>query len=472
MIAATLCSFKVAAADLPKPAADALRKASIPQSAVGAWVQELGAPSPTLAINARSAMNPGSTMKIVTTLAALELLGPAYTWKTEVYLDGPNLVLRGHGDPKLTVESFWMLLRNLRGRGLRDLRGDVILDRTYFAPAQYEPIDDDVFRSYNVTPDALLVNFKSLRFTFLPEEQGVRLYVEPTMPGLVVTNTLKLGPGACPDGNRPLREVTQAAFQSVPPSASFTGTYPVSCGERELNLAIHDPQDYFAAILRGLWTELGGTWTGGVRDGVVPPTAKLLYVHESEPLSDLIRDINKFSNNVMARQVFLTIGAEKGGAPARTEEAVRAIKDWIASKRISAPELTLENGSGLSRSERISVEHMAALLQAAWRSPMMPEFISSLPVAAVDGTMKKRLHGERVAGSAHIKTGLLNDSRAIAGYVLDRHGRRWVVVMFVNHGRARDADAAQDALLEWIYEGPTAPTRPITNRPVSSRPRP
>jgi D-alanyl-D-alanine carboxypeptidase/D-alanyl-D-alanine-endopeptidase (penicillin-binding protein 4) len=472
MIAATLCSFKVAAADLPKPAADALRRASIPQSAVGAWVQELGAPGPTLAINARSAMNPGSTMKIVTTLAALELLGPAYTWKTEVYVDGPNLVLRGHGDPKLTVESFWMLLRNLRGRGLRELQGDVILDRSYFAPAQYAPIDDDVFRSYNVAPDALLVNFKSLRFTFLPEEQGVRLYVEPTMPGLVVSNTLKLGPGACPDGNRPLREIIQATFQSVPPRASFTGTYPVSCGERELNLAIHDPQDYFAAILRGLWTELGGTWTGGVRDGVVSPSAKLLYTHESEPLAELVRDINKFSNNVMARQVFLTIGAEKGGPPARTEEAARAIKDWLASKKISAPELTLENGSGLSRNERISVEHMAALLQAAWGSAVMPEFVASLPVAAVDGTMKKRLHGEHVAGNAHIKTGLLSDARAIAGYVLDRHGRRQVVVMIVNHPRARDADAAQDALLEWVYEGPTAPTRPITNRPVSSRPRP
>jgi len=174
----------------------------------------------------------------------------------------------------------------------------------------------------------------------------------------------------------------------------------------------------------------------------------------------------------MARQLFLTIGAEKGGPPARAEEAVRAIKDWVASKKISAPELALENGSGLSRNERISVEHLAALLQAAWGSAMMPEFISSLPVVATDGTMKRRLNNNRVAGSAHIKTGLLSDARAIAGYVLDRHGRRHVVVMIVNHVRARDADLAQDALLERVYEGPTAPTRPITNRPGASRSRP
>jgi D-alanyl-D-alanine carboxypeptidase/D-alanyl-D-alanine-endopeptidase (penicillin-binding protein 4) len=457
---------------LPKPVAEALRKAAIPQSAVGVWVQALGAPTPTVSINARDPMNPGSTMKLVTTLAALELLGPAYRWKTEVYVDGADLVLRGRGDPKLNAESFWMLLRNVRGRGVRELRGDVILDRSYFAPAQYAPLDDDVYRTYNVPPDALLVNFKALRLTFIPDEKGVQIYTEPTLPGLQVVNALKLGNGPCPDGSRPFREVTQASFESLPPRATFTGTYPVSCGERELSIALHDPQDYFAAFLRGLWSELGGTWTGGVRDGVVSPTAKLLYVHESEPLAEVVRDINKFSNNVMARQLFLTIGAERGGPPARTDEAVRVIKEWVASKKISAPELALENGSGLSRNERISVEHLAALLQAAWGSAMMPEFISSLPVAATDGTMKKRLNNQRVAGNAHVKTGLLSDARAIAGYVLDRHGRRQVVVMIVNHPRARDADAAQDALLEWVYEGATAPTRPITNRPVSSRPRP
>lgn len=473
MIAATLCSFKAAVADLPKPVVDALRKASIPQSSVAAWVQEVGASAPAVAINARAAVNPGSTMKLLTTFAALELLGPAYRWKTEAYLDGDNLVLRGRGDPKLNAESFWMLLRNLRGRGLRELRGDVILDRSFFAPAPYEPLDDDVFRAYNVAPDALLVNFKALRFTFVPEsEKAVRIYVEPGLPGLEVTNALKVSAGPCPDGSRAFRELAQAAFQSRPPRASFTGSYPLSCGERELNMAIHDPQDYFSAMMRQLWTEVGGSWQGEVRDGTVSPNARLLYTHESEPLAEIVRDINKFSNNVMARQLFLTIGGETRGAPARAEAAASAVKDWVASKKIPAPELVLENGSGLSRNERISAEHLAALLLAAWQSRVMPEFISSLPVVAADGTMKKRLNNQRVAGSAHIKTGLLSDARAVAGYVLDRHGRRHVVVMIVNHARARDADAAQDALVEWVYEGPTAPTRSITNRPAASRPRP
>ena len=472
IIAVACAAFKAGAQDLPRPVREALRAAGVPASSVSAWVQELGATRPSVAARATTPMHPASVMKLVTTYAALELLGPAYRWKTEAYLDGQDLFLRGYGDPNLNYESFWLLLRHLRERGLRELHGDVVLDRSYFGAAQYSPFDSELFRPDNVTPDALLVNFKSLRFTFLPEgEKGVRVFAEPALPGLEIVNQLKLGDGGCPDGNRAFRDLIQASFQSRPPRASFIGTYPLSCGERDLNIALHDPQDYLAGMIRQLWGEMGGTWSGHVRDGVVPPSARLLYVHESEPLGDIVRDINKFSNNVMARQLFLTVGAELGGPPARAEEAARAIKEWVA-KKFAAPELVLENGSGLSRSERITAQHLAALLAAAWRSPVMPEFVSSLPVVAADGTMKKRLRGERVAGSAHIKTGLLADARAIAGYVLDRNGRRHVVVMIANHAKAPETDAAMDALLQWVYDSPTAPARPITNRPGASPPRP
>ena len=472
IIAAAAFSFKTVAADLPPGAAKALRNAGIPEKSIAVWVQEVGAARPTLSWRAEVPMNPASAMKIVTTYAGLELLGPAFRWKTSVYVDGDNLILSGTGDPKLNYESFWMLLRNLRGRGLRDLRGDVILDRSYFAPVQSEPFDSEAYRPYNVPPDALLVNFKSLRFTFIPDgDKAVRIYTEPNL-GLDIVNQLKPGAGDCPDGTRAFREVIQASFQSQPPRASFLGAYPLACGERELNVALYEPQEYLAGMIRQLWSEMGGTWKGTVRDGAVPPTARLLYVHESEPLSEAIRDINKFSNNVMARQLFLTIGAERGTPPGRAEEAARVIRQWVAAKKISAPELALENGSGLSRVERISAQHLAALLQAAWRSPVMPEFVSSLPIVAADGTMKKRMVGGPVAGSAHIKTGLLNDARTIAGYVLDRQGRRQLVVMMVNHPRAPEADAAMDALIEAVYRQAIGRARPITNRPGSSPGRP
>jgi D-alanyl-D-alanine carboxypeptidase/D-alanyl-D-alanine-endopeptidase (penicillin-binding protein 4) len=467
------------AAELPGPVLQGLRTAGIPLSAVSVLVQEAGTVTPSLALRPEAPMNPASVMKLVTTFAALELLGPAYRWKTEVYADGTrrddvlegNLVLRGYGDPKLSYESFWMLLRSLRGRGLREIRGDVLLDRSYFAAAAGGRIDDEGFRPYNVAPDALLVNFKSLRFDFLPEpERGaVRVFAEPALPGLEIVNSLKIVEGACPEG-RAFRDLIQAAFQSTPPRASFTGSYPASCGERDLNVALHTPEDYVAGMIRQLWAEMGGSWNGALREGAVPASARLVYVHDSEPLAETVRDINKFSNNVMARQLFLTLGAELLGPPAQAENSTRAIRQWLTFKRIAAPELVMENGSGLSRIERIGAASLAAVLQAAWRSPVMPEFVSSLPLVAADGTMKKRLRGERVAGSAHIKTGLLSDARAMAGYVLDRNGRRHVVVMIVNHPKAPEADAAMDALLAWVYDSPKAPDRPTAN-PRGASPR-
>ncbi len=452
---ALTCSL-ASAAELPKGVTQALRAAGIPTSAVSAVVQEVSAGRPLLAVNGNEARNPASVMKLVTTYSALELLGPAYRWKTEAYVDGNDVFLRGYGDPKLNEESFWMLLRNLRGRGFSDIRGDVVLDRTWFAPLPDGRIDNDIFRPYNVAPDALLVNFKSLRFTFVPETGGVRLFAEPSLPGLQLVNSLRLVEGNCPEG-RAFRELVQATFQAHPPRASFTGLYPTSCGERELNVALYAPEDYVDAMIREFWRELGGSWSGKVREGTVSPAARLVYRHESAPLAEIVRDINKFSNNVMARQLYLTLAAELGGAPARPENARAAIRQWLDLKKIRAPELVIENGSGLSRSERASAATIAALLIEAWRSAVMPEFIASLPLAAADGTMRKRLVGERVAGHAHIKTGLLQDARSIAGYVLDRYGKRYVVVMLVNHARAPEAQAAQDALIEWVYEGATGP---------------
>ena len=439
------------AAGLPRQVRQALQAAGVPESAAHVVVQRVDRRRAALAVNARQPVNPASVMKLVTTYAALELLGPAYRWKTEAYLDGNDLVLRGHGDPRLDYESFWMLLRNLRGRGLTEI-GDVVLDRSYFAPVADGRLDDEVFRPYNVEPDALLVNFKTLRFSFIPEAPGVRVFAEPALPGLEIVNALKVTEGSCIEG-RAFRQLIGASFQAVPPRAAFSGLYPAQCGERDLHVALHHPGDYVAGMIRQLWTEIGGRWSGTLREGVASPQARLFYTHESPPLAEVVRGINKFSNNVMARQLYLTLAAEMAGPPARVENAHHAVRQWLELKKIRAPELVIDNGSGLSRVERASAATLAALLQQAWRSRVMPEFVASLPIAAYDGTMRKRLLGEPVAGNAHIKTGLLREARSLAGYVLDRRGHRHVVVMIVNHPRAGETQPALDELLNWVYQG-------------------
>ena len=425
-------------------------------------VQDVDSRIPRIGYNAERPMNPASVMKLVTTYAALERLGPAYTWKTEVYaqgnvaggvLDG-KLFIKGGGDPRLTVENFWLLLRQVRARGIREIRGDLVLDRGYFDAAEYDParFDQEPLRPYNVGPDALLVNFKAVRFQFVPEADGksVRLIAEPLPAQIEVINQLKPGTGPCngwKESVRPDFAPTATGLRAV-----FAGSYPVACGEKSWHFSLLDHAQFAYGVFRQLWEEAGGKLQGSLREGAVPASARLVAAAESPTLAEVVRDINKFSNNVMARQLYLTLGAESAKRPARAEDAEAAIRDWLAQKELRMPELVIENGAGLSRRERISAENLGRLLGAAWASPAMPEFIASLPLAAIDGTMKKRLNGNGAAGQAHIKTCTLDGVKALAGYVLDRKGRRMIVVFLVNHPNAGAAQAAQDALLACVYD--------------------
>jgi D-alanyl-D-alanine carboxypeptidase/D-alanyl-D-alanine-endopeptidase (penicillin-binding protein 4) len=451
---------------LPESVAQALRTANIPATAVGIVVQEVGAARPSLAVNETVPMNPASVMKLVTTYAGLEMLGPAYRWKTEAWItatpkDGileGDLVLKGYGDPKLVLEDFWLVVKNIRERGVREIRGDLVLDRSYFGQFDHDParFDAEPLRPYNVGPDALLVNYKAVRFHFIPmpEQSAVRVVAEPKPHPLEVVNVLKLTQGGCGDWRNTVKGEFQAAAQGRTGfNAIFSGTYAASCGEQIWNVSLFSHTNYVSGLFRQLWEESGGTWTGNVRSERMPQGAKLLYSHESRPLSEVVRDINKFSNNVMARQLYLTIAADATKQPARTDAALRVVRTWLSQKGMDFSELVIENGSGLSRIERISAHSLAHMLVAAFRSPAMPEFMASMPLAAVDGTMRRRLKGEAVAGQAHIKTGSLNDVRSIGGYVLDRNGRRHAVVMIINHQNAHLGIGAQEALLRFVHDG-------------------
>jgi D-alanyl-D-alanine carboxypeptidase/D-alanyl-D-alanine-endopeptidase (penicillin-binding protein 4) len=450
---------------LPGALEQALKRAGIPLTGVSAYVQPLDSQRPVIAHNAALAMNPASTMKLVTTYAALELLGPTYAWKTEAHASGPmqadvlegDLILKGFGDPKLTLENFWLLLRKLRALGLREIRGDLVLDRSYFEAAEDDParFDSDPLRAYNVGPDALLLNFKAVRFLFVPdaEKKSVTVIAEPKPAGLEFSASVRATDAPCGDWRAGLKADLKSNGNSA--RATFTGSMPASCGERTWNAGLLSHPQYVYGVFRSLWEELGGTLRGGLREGTVPANARLLATHESASNAELVRDINKYSNNVMARQLFLTLGAELLKLPGRTDRSGRVVQSWLAEKKLDFPELVMENGSGLSRQERISAANLGRLLIEAYRSAVMPEFMSSLPLVAYDGTMRRRLRFESVAGQAHVKTGSLADARTLAGYVLDRNGRRHVVVLFINHANAGAGQAAQDALLRWVYEGAT-----------------
>jgi len=450
---------------LPAAVAEALREARVPAASVSIWVQPLGAAAPTLALNADAPRNPASLVKLLTTYVALDTLGPAHRWKTEVYAAGTqeggtlsgHLILKGYGDPKLTLEQFWLLVRSVRERGIRDLDGDLVLDRSYFEHKPYDPGDFDAepLRPYNVGPDALLVNFKAVTFQFVPDAEGktVRVIAQPRPYPLEVVSLVKPGNGRCGDWKAKLEpQFTPAPAPHKAFRAVFVGSYPLSCGERDWNIALFSHSDYVGGLFRQLWEELGGRWKGGVHDGALPSGATLVYTHESPPLAEVVRDVNKYSNNVMARQLFLTLGANGSGPPARVRGARDAVLATLAARGIDTDGMVIDNGSGLSRRSRVSAKSFAQLLRVAYASATMPEFVASLPVVAVDGTMRKHLKGDAVAGQAHIKTGSLYGVSAIAGYVLDRNGGRQVVVMIVNDPNAGRTRGAMNALLRWAHD--------------------
>lgn len=466
VIAALFFASTAHAVALPSSVMQSLKEAGIPLAGVAIEVREAGARRPLISLNATRPMNPASTMKLLTTYAALDMLGPVYSWKTEAYLDGElkdgvlygNLVLKGYGDPKLTLEQFWLWLRELRARGLHEIRGDLVLDRSFFELPPHDPaaFDNDPVRAYNVGPDALLLNFNTLRLRYLPDGNGMKIISEPPLDGVKLDNRLVPQSASKPSRNNCDNWDDSVLVQPDGDSVVLQGGYPGECGEREQHLSVMPHTRYVEAVFRALWQELGGSLKGKQREGVAGISAQLFSTHHSEPLSAVIRDINKFSNNVMARQLFLTLGAaasdgaQEKSAFTNIERSTRAVQGWLQKQQLDFPELVLENGAGLSRNERISAAHLAQLLQHAAAHPLSAELEASLPILGVDGSVKKRLRESAAASHAHLKTGTLEGVKTLAGYVRTQGGKEWVVVFFINHPNAKYGQAAQDALIEWV----------------------
>ena len=446
------------AQELPLSMSNALRQARIPLRNVGVFVQAVDVNQPLLSHNALAAFSPASVMKLLTTDAALELLGPTYSWKTQAYIDGSlsngvlngDLSIKGSGDPKLVMENFWLFLRQIRAKGVREIHGNLVLDRSVFEETIYDPAQFDGYpqKPYNVGPDALLLNYKTLTLHFMPDAAGnqVNVSVDPPLAGYTITPPKLSQDSVCGDWKGKLQADVEAA------ATVFNGAYPVACGEQiwYLNPYRMSATQYFAAVFRQMWTELGGSLSGQVVAATVAPSARLLAEWQSPVVPEVIRDINKYSNNVMARQLLLTIGAQSGAG--NVAGGAHAIAGWLAAKGIATDDVLIDNGAGLSRSERLAPTTLGQLLLAAYHSAVMPEFIASLPLVGYDGTMRHRLRGEPVAGQAHIKTGSLDEVRSVAGYVQAASGKMYVVVCLINHANAAAGQQAQDALLQWVFE--------------------
>ena len=449
-------------AELPVVVTTALKEAGISQQSVAVYVQAVEGNSAIVSHNADKSMNPASVMKLVTTAASLELLTPAYRWKTEIYRDGNivngelqgNLIIKGYGDPSFKAQDFWRILMTLKQAGINEIKGDLIIDKSYFAKrvGDRHTFDDETWRAYNAEPSAFLVNGRNTSFKFNATKTVVNVNQEFELPEIKIVNNMKLDQGACGDWRSHLGyNVKQNSNDAT---VTFTGTFSPDCDERYFELSVFDDEKYAFYTFKKLWIELGGKFSGKIKLEETPTNAVKVLEQFSDPLGYVIRDINKWSNNLMARQLLLTLAAEKVGIPATEAKGNEALNVWLSDKGTKFDELVIENGSGLSRIERISAEHLGKMLLSTYNSPVMPEFMASLPILALDGTVKKRLNDSKSSGRAHLKTGSLDGVSAIAGYVLDANNHRHVLVMLVNHPKAAASKNAQDALIEWVHQQP------------------
>ena len=452
------CSALPHGSGLPAPFSRSLALSGIPTAAAALDIRTVEG-KVLASHNQQLAFNPASVMKLVTTAAALDLLGPDYRWITRVYAQGPlvgdvlngDLIIQGSGDPRLAHEDLARLLRRLRSLGVREIQGDLVLDRSLFQTTLDDAaaFDGLPYRAYNALPDALLLDAKAISLRFFPDAQtqSVRVAMEPPMVDFLIEPP-KLDTEPCINWREKLGTVVD------PSSVHFSGTYSVDCGERVLVLHAHTLSHarYFDAVFRQLWRELGGSIVGVMREEKKLDSARELLQWESPTLAQIIRDINKHSNNVMARQLLISLATLPTSTAVTPEVGAAQAKAWLDTLGVNSESVVIENGAGLSRKERLSANALSKVLYHAWHSPYMPEFIASLPIVGVDGTMIRTLKNSAVKARAHIKTGSLNDVASIAGYVKAKSGRWISVVCMINHAEANSARTSFNELLEWIYE--------------------
>ena len=406
--------------------------------------------------------NPASTMKLVTTHAALAMLGPDYRWTTRFLTTGPirdgvlqgDLILQGGGDPHLVIEDLHALMADLRAQGLTTIRGDLVVDDARFAvgPADGEAFDGDASQAYNVRPWAALTNFKASKLVIDPKKR--QLALEPPLADVQLRYDVKVLKGRCRTGGTRLG-VQDGATAAGRPVVSVNGTQVRACGSQQFYAAMLDHQQFLHGIFKAAWKDMGGKFTGRTR--IQPGAAargRPLYAWQSTlDLAEVVHHINKFSNNVMTRMLLLEMAAASGQGALAPDRAGQWLHQWYRSQGLALPSLVMENGSGLSRQARISAGDMVTLLARAAGSPTARWFEASLPVVGIDGTMRTRLRMDPVAGQAQIKTGTLQNVRAIAGYVTAASGRRYALSLMIN-GKypAERALHAQDELLRWVYQ--------------------
>ena len=413
-----------------------------------------------LGLNPETPVNPASVMKLVTTRAALGLLGPQFRHQTRIATTGRleagvlrgDLFFQGGGDPKLVVEDLDEIAKRLKSMGIERIEGNLVVDGTRFDEPEIDPgqFDGRPFSTYNVGPHAAMVNFKSVKVSVWPEAgKRVRVMTEPRFRDQELLQKIQLIDGGC-NKNRVSARMEQPT-KGAEPKLLVSGVIGKQCNGVDFYVSVMDHARFAMTAFRAAWEATGGVMKVKLQTGITPENARTLVQWESpRPLIELVADINKLSNNPMTRQLFLTLSAGEG-RPATRQESRLAVKAYLASRGLVFPELVIDNGSGLSREERISAKSLARLLADGLIGPDAQTWVETLPAVGIEGTVRNRMRNSVLEGRAWLKTGTLDDVRALAGYIRSAEGRWVVFVAVVNDPQAAKAKPAMDSLVKWAY---------------------
>ncbi len=458
---------------LPVAVSQAMAEARLPAASLGAVALPLGHDARPWHYRADVPMQPGSAMKLVTAVVALDRLGTTHSGRTRLLAGGPvvggvlqgDLVLQGGADPDFGVAPWWLLLRELRDQGITRIGGDLVLDRQRYRPARLDvgaaPFDERPESWWNVVPDALPIDLGLQTLELVADGTSLRARIMPAVAGLRVdTSQMRLNDKPCPDWSdewlTPLRqEDVGGAGGAV---LVLQGAFPRNCTRSEA-LQAADRTRHAGLVFAQTWRELGGQWDGRVREAetAAPDTLPVLAQRRSRPWGEMLRMMVKTSDNTLARLLFLELGVPAMAAqPQATtlDLARQAVHGWYAQQAIAAPGLVMDNGSGLSRSERITATTLAQTVAWAWHSRHAPDFLMTLPVVGVDGTMRNRVKDSPATGVARLKTGTLRNVRALAGVVQDPQGRAWALAAMINDDEHIEAGrAVLDGLVDRIARG-------------------
>ncbi len=396
-------------------------------------VERLGSKGPIVSINETRPLNPASVMKLVTTKVAIDVLGLDFRWSTQVQRTGEiinqsligDLYFVGGGDPTLDIERFRRILEDVRAHGIKHIEGNIYVDRSRFSAPYHNPkiFDEAPTRPYNAGPDALLINENKFTLAFTPREGGQSVSITSTPPLSKLVNELHLDSGTCIDWPKHPATTERQII--------FSGYFNESCEQKKWEYRFLNHQEYFANAFSSIWNALDGKHEGQILAREAPRDAVLIGTYISEPISAAIRKINKESSNVMARHLFLELG-QQPSQENRLHHARDTINKWAAENGLDTSSLFVDNGSGLSRYGRVTAKFIAAVLRQAWMDPSMPEFLSSLSIPGVDGTLENKFELTPLNSRSHLKTGFLKNVRAVAGYIHHDSGEVLSVVIIVN----------------------------------------